>query len=75
MFLTHKMTTCNPIATNVTVNGLRGSGLRKGDVIKSNDAAYFRIDNFMFNENKIIVETITGDLMHIMATNKIDLVC
>lgn len=74
MFLTPEMTNCAPIATNVTAVGLKGCGLRKGDIIKSNDAAYFRIESFIFTENQIIVETINGEYMCIMATNKIDLI-
>lgn len=75
MFLTHQMTKSTPMAENVTVNGIKNCGLRVGDVIKSNDAAYFRVESFVFTENMIVVETIDGGHMRISGSNKIDLIC
>ena len=75
MFLTKEMTKATPIATNTTADGLKGCGLRRGDIIKSNDAAFFRIEKINCETNIITVECNDGLLMDISSSNVIDLIC
>ena len=61
------------IATNVTSNGIKKSGLRAGDYIRSNKSMTALIE--VISGEVITVTTAKGTRMDISANNAIDLIC
>ena len=70
-----KMIAAIPMCANVTLNGLKGCGLRAGDVVRVNGIAYYKIQNLDVAKNMIEAVSCRDGAFHAFsADNVVDLI-